>query len=258
MPPSALSRTALPRSVRPCFERTAIALRSTVLAGSLTLMAGLLPPGAAQASETATVREILDGNELFINERQAKVNDRAVAPQEVNTLNSRAQLSFASGAAGRLNRFSELRLGTGCFLLAKGEVLVSGKQSGCTRSSRLSVRGTNYVLTVDDQGVSELSVLEGSVEVEPLKDGQPTGQPTTTVNAGERLRLSAAGVVLTLLRLSSGDYSSILGGPLFEGFRAPLPAFGSLESYIRSSVPGVSLPSLPAAPVPSFGFPRFF
>ncbi len=225
---------------------------------ALVLLAGLQAPGAAWAAESATVREILDGNELYIDARQARVNDRAAAPQEVNTRNSRAQLGFASGAAGRLNRFSELRLGTGCFLLAKGQVLVSGKQSGCTRSSRLSVRGTNYVLSVDEQGVSELSVLEGSVEVEPLRDGESTGQPVTTVNAGERLRLSPVGVVLTLLKLSSSDYASILGGPLFEGFRAPLPAFGSLESYIRSYVPGVPLPSLPAAPLPSFGFPRFF
>ena len=230
----------------------------------LGLAAGLMPLAGQAAidavSDRATVKEILDGNELFIDERQARVNEQAVSPQEISTRDSRGQLSFASGAAGRLNRFSELRLGSGCFLLRKGEVLVSGKQSGCTRSSRLSVRGTNYVLQADGEGSSELTVLEGSVEVEPLNDGQPTGQPSTTVNAGERLRLSATGVVLTLLKLSSGDYSSILGGPLFRGFTTPLPAFGSLESYIRSQLPGVSIPSLPsgAPSIPLFNLPRFF
>jgi hypothetical protein len=103
-------------------------------------------------------------------------------------------------------------------------------------------------------------VLEGSVEVEPLADGVSSGQPSTTVNAGERLQLSATGVVLTLLKLSSGDYSSILEGPLFRGFTTPLPAFGSLESYIRSQLPGVAIPSLPGSvpAVPFFNLPRFF
>ncbi len=235
----------------PCRRRAA--------AGALSGLA-LLAPLPALCSETATVKEILDGNELYIDSRQAKVKQKAVAPQEVSTQNSRGQLSFDSGAAGRLNRFSQIRLGSNCFLLSKGQVLVSGKQNGCTKSTRLSVRGTNYLLTVDEKGGSELSVLEGTVEVEPLKDGEPSGQPPTTVNAGERLKLSPAGVVLALLKLSSGDYNAILGGPLFQGFTIPLPAFGSLESYIRSSVPGVSIPSMPTAvpSVPSFGLPRFF
>lgn len=218
-----------------------------------------LIPAAASSAEKATVREILDGKELYIDERQARVKDTAVTPQEVSTRNSRGQLSFSSGAAGRLNRFSQLRLGSDCFLLSKGQVLVSGQQNGCTRSSRLSVRGTNYILDVDENGASELSVLEGSVEVEPLRDGQPSGEAPTTVHAGERLRLSPLGVVLEVLKLTSGDYSRILSGPLFSDFRTPLPAIGSLESYLRSFVPAVSIPSAPAVPsVPSFGLPRLF
>lgn len=236
--------------------RRRLLLPTVLLAGLLTP----LRPTPSKAAEAATVREILDGKELFIDARQAKVNDKAVTPQEVSTQNSRGQLAFPSGAAGRLNRFSLLRLGSDCFLLSKGQVLVSGKQAGCTRSSRLSVRGTNYLLTVEESGGTELSVLEGSVEVEPLSEGQSAPGPTTTVNAGEKLRLSPAGVVLTLLKLSSGDYSAILGGPLFQGFTTPLPAFGSLESYLRSNLPSVTIPSVPSGvpSIPSFGLPRFF
>jgi hypothetical protein len=221
-----------------------------------------IQPTPLLAAQAATVREILDGKELFIDTRQAKVNDKAVTPQQVSTQNSRGQLAFPSGAAGRLNRFSLLRLGQDCFLLSKGQVLVSGKQAGCTRSSRLSVRGTNYLLSVDESGGSELSVLEGSVELETLRDGEPVPGGPTTVNAGEKVQLSPAGVVLALLKLSSGDYSTILGGPLFQGFTVPLPAFGSLESYLRSNLPSVTIPSVPSAPsapsIPSFGLPRFF
>jgi hypothetical protein len=218
----------------------------------------LLAP-AAQAAETAVVQEILDGKEFYIDQKQARVKEKAQAPQQISTQNSRGQIRFEAGAVGRLNRFSLMRLGQGCFLVDRGQILVSGPQNGCTRSARLSVRGTNYLLEVKDNGDSELSVLEGSVEVEPLRDGQPTGAAPATVNAGQRLRLSPEGVVLTLLALSAGDYSSILNGPLFEGFRLPLPAAQALESYLRVHVPGVTVPSLPVT-VPSLplSLPRFF
>lgn len=231
--------------------------RRALLPGLLALSVLWIP--AARAAETAVVQEILDGKEFYIDQKPARVKEKAQAPQQISTQNSRGQIRFEAGAVGRLNRFSILRLGQGCFLVDRGQVLVSGPQSGCTRSARLSVRGTNYLLEVKDNGDSELSVLEGQVEVEPLRDGQPTGAPPTTVNAGQRLRLSPEGVVLTLLALSSGDYSSILSGPLFEGFRLPLPAAQALESYLRLHVPGVTLPSLPVT-VPSLpiSLPRFF
>lgn len=241
---------------------TVATLASAPLAAALLLGGAALLPQPGQAAETATVVEILDGNQLYIDQKQARVKARASAPEVVSTRDSRGQLAFSSGAAGRLNRFSLLRLGSRCFLMEKGQILVSGKQNGCTRSARLSVRGTNYVVDVQEDGTSEISVLEGSVQVEPLRDGQPTGEPATTVEAGNKLRLSPVGVVLALLRLSSADYTRILRGPLFSGFTTQLPGFRSLESYIRSSVPGVTLPSLPlSTPVPATpilpSIPRF-
>ena len=70
-------------------------------------------------------------------------------------------------------------------------------------------------------------------------------------------------MVLTLLALSSGDYSSILSGPLFEGFRLPLPAAQALDSYLRSQLPGVTLPSVPVTvpvtvPALPISLPRLF
>ena len=227
-------------------------------AASLALLLAAGASAPAWSAESATVQEILDGKELYIDQKQAAVKERASAPQTLSTKNSRGQLAFSGGAAGRINRFSLLRLGSSCFLMEKGQILVSGKQNGCTRSARLSVRGTNYLIEVQDDGTAELSVLEGAVEVEPLKDGEPTGQPPTTVEAGQKVKLSAEGVILTLLQLTAGDYSGILGGPLFSGFSSPLPGFAALESYIRSSVPGVSLPGVPSVPsvpsIPRFGF----
>lgn len=233
------------------------------------LLLALLWAGAGQAAETAVVQEILDGKELYIDASQARVRQMARAPQQLNTGNSRGQLLFNSGAIGRINTFSRLRLGSGCFLVDRGQVLVSGRQNGCTRSARLSVRGTNYVIEVKEDGEAEISVLEGSVEVEPLQDGAPSGAPSTLVEAGQRLRLSPMGVVLALFNLDVGDYEQILLGPLFRGFQMPLPGLDNLRGYLNSRFPGVSFPlpstalpipqpSLPTPSLPSLVFPRFF
>ena len=232
----------------------------------------VVPAGAGHAAESAVVQEILDGKELYIDQQQARVKQTARAPQQMSTRNSRGQILFNRGAVGRLNKFSQLRLGSSCFLVNRGQVLISGNQNGCTRSARLSVRGTNYLMEVTEDGASDISVLEGSVEVQSLRDGEPSGSPPSVLAAGQRLRLSPQGLVLALLQLEEGDYQRILDGALFQGFQIPLPGFGALENHLRSRFPALSLPlpagggtlpvpSLPSAPspsLPSFGLPRLF
>lgn len=230
----------------------------------------LLSVGAALAAETAVVQEILDGKELYIDQEQARLRQKAQAPQQLKTGNSRGQILFNGGAVGRLNTFSRLRLGSRCFLVDRGQVLVSGRQNGCTRSARLSVRGTNYVIEVKEDGEQEISVLEGSVEVEPLRDGEPSGAPPSLLEAGQRLRLSPVGVVLALINLEPADYEQLLRGPLFRDYQVPLPGLGALRGYLDRRFPGVSLPvpsgdlslpqpSLPSLPSrPSFSMPRLF
>jgi len=225
------------------------------------ILLSLFWSGSARAAESAVVQEILDGQELYIDANRAKPRQTARAPQHVKTGNSRGQLLFNSGAVGRLNTFSQLRLGSGCFLVDRGQVLVSGRQNGCTRSARLSVRGTNYVIEVKEDGESEIAVLEGSVEVQPLQDGEPVAAPSTLLEAGQRLRLSPAGVVLALLNLEVGDYERILRGPLFRDFQMPLPGLETLRSHLNLRFPGVTFPlpssslTLPQPALPSLPFP---
>lgn len=221
--------------------------------------AGWAAPGGSRPVQSAVVQEILDGKELYIDQKLARVKQKAEAPQLVSTGSSRGQLRFDSGAVGRLNRQSQLRLGSSCFVLDRGQLLVSGRQGGCTRSARLSVRGTNYVLDVNEAGDTEISVLEGSVDVQPSREGELLAdQQPTTLEAGQRLRLSPEGVVLALLTLSSGDYTSILTGPLFRDFNLPLPAQEALNSYLRTYLPAVPVPSVPSLPrFGGFGFGFF-
>ena len=158
---------------------------------------------------------------------------------------SRGQIAFSGGAVGRINRQSLVKLGSSCFLLNKGQILISGRQDGCTASSRLSVRGTNYVLKISDDGSTDLAVLEGSVEVTD-NSGE---QEAVTVEAGQRLRLSPAGVVIGLLQLAAGDYQRILDGPLFVGYTAPLPGLADLRRYLNLNVPGLRIPSVPGSQI---------
>ncbi|MFZ9621874.1 MAG: FecR domain-containing protein, partial [Prochlorococcaceae cyanobacterium] len=202
------------------------------------LLSGTAASLPAHAAESAIVMQILDGKQLYIDQQQAEVKQRASAPQVVSTRQSRGQLSFNTGAAARINRNSVMRLGSSCFLMEKGQILISGKQNGCTRTARLSVRGTNYILKVNDDGSTDITVLEGNVEVEPLKDGKPTGKPPLVLNPGQQARVAATGALSRLLQLSPVDYRDILGGPLFFGFTRSLPGLGALENYLGSFVPG--------------------
>jgi hypothetical protein len=220
-----------------------------LLAAMATGLTGLTSPMATAASlaGSALVQEILDGPELFIERRQAHVRERAFTPELVRTQNSRGQLGFAGGAAGRLNRFTQLRLGSTCFLLSSGQILVSGRQNGCTRSSRLSTRGTNYLITLLDGGEQDVTVLEGSVELQPLADGRPLPGAPLLVAAGNRVRLSSQGALLFQRPLTADDYAAILRGPLFEGFTVPLPGMAALEAFVQRRFPGLSAaPSTPA------------
>ncbi len=166
-----------------------------------------------------------------------------------------------------LTRHSQLRLGSGCFLLEQGQVLVSGRQSACTRSLRLSVRGTNYILEHYDNGDAAVVSLQGVLEVEllepPVSASAAAAAPEATaplqVASGQRLRLLRRLGMTTLIALTPADYRAILEGPLFQGFQTRLPDQGALEDYLANAVPGVTLPRpapprATAAPGFSFGF----
>ncbi len=56
----------------------------------------------------------------------------------VSTKASRGTLAFDNGALARINRNSQFKLQANCFLLTKGQVLVSGRQNVCTPSVKLS------------------------------------------------------------------------------------------------------------------------
>ncbi|WP_231856507.1 hypothetical protein [Synechococcus sp. MIT S9508] len=133
---------------------------------ALSCAAVLITPEAAAAPfNSATLRRIIDGREVFIDRRQASVNETADRGQELSTGSSRAEVLFDRRALGFLGKNSLIRLGEDCFRLDRGQVLVNGPQNTCLGSKVLGIRGTTYVLSVQDNGTYELAVLSGEASV---------------------------------------------------------------------------------------------
>lgn len=152
------------------------------------LAAPQIAPVSAQSTQ-ATVQEILDGNQVFIQNKQASLKDVAKQKQQVRTGNSRTALLFNTGAVARLSANSVLNIGQ-CARLKKGTILINGAVNACSSSITTGVRGTTYLLEVDESGNQQVTVLEGEVVVKrnatPIVDEddeqstvKPTDKPTT-------------------------------------------------------------------------------
>jgi len=149
------------------------------------LAAPQIAPVSAQSTQ-ATVQEILDGNQVFIQNKRASINDVARQKQQVRTGNSRTALLFNTGAVARLSANSVLNIGQ-CARLRKGTILINGAVNACSSSITTGVRGTTYLLEVDESGNQQVTVLEGEVVVNrnatPIvdeDDEQSTVKPTTS------------------------------------------------------------------------------
>lgn len=164
-------------------------LRFTLLFTGLSALAIAVPTPIFAQTTQATVQEILDGNQVFIQNRRAAVKDVAKQQQQVRTGNSRTSLLFNSGAVARLSPNSVLNIGQ-CARLRRGSILVNGAVNACSASITTGVRGTTYLLEVDDAGGQQVKVLEGEVTVtrnpEPIKDevedlpAETPAQPAST------------------------------------------------------------------------------
>lgn len=204
----------------------------------LLLGAAIILPCQAQTPSKATVEKILDSNQVYIEQRQAAVNDKADSPERIRTGQARTQLKLNNGAVARINQNSVFRLGDSCFHLASGQALISGRASGCTRSTRVSVRGTNYIITVNTDKSTTVSVLDGKVEITPLLNNQATRKYPTLLSSGQTVTISPAGGVGNILQLSPIDYQDVLGGALFIGWGESIPGISQLEGFLGSWISG--------------------
>ncbi len=123
-------------------------------------------PALGQSIANATVTEILDSNQVYIQNQRTQVNGVAQQRQRVRTESARTSLRFNTGAVARLAHNSSLVVGQ-CAQLNRGTLLVNGSLNGCSTTTVAGVRGTIYTLEVTDDGQTIVQVFEGEVIIQP-------------------------------------------------------------------------------------------
>lgn len=266
----------------------------TVLSFSLGLclcfgLALVSTPTTAQSITSGRVTEILDSDQVYIQEAIARVNDTASQGQRVRTGSARAQINFNTGAVARLASNSVLTIGQ-CANLQRGTLLVNGSINGCTPSTLAGVRGTTYLLSVDEAGRETIQVLEGEVTLskqvadDAATDTTPPSDTTTdatllespevtspevtspdvtsdvnresiTLTAGEKIQTTEGEEFGTVERMTANDFIQILLGELFDAFLNELPGMDQIRESFTQLFPGVPYPS-GNSPVESIAPPR--
>lgn len=209
-------------------------------------LSGIHKPAVAQIN-LAVIQEILDGNQVFIEKNQAKVQDQANFGQIILTKDSRAGILFNNGAAGRLGNNASVAVGQ-CVEVQQGTILVSGPINGCMAGITVAVQGTIYVLEKTDENAGNVKVIEGAVQVAP-QDGS---SPPVTVKEGEKIDV-LQGILGQIIPMTPEELVSLLNGQLFTGFQIPVTAEGALQSACSRLLPGLSCSTtgLPSYPIPT-------
>ncbi|WP_425216617.1 hypothetical protein [Tumidithrix helvetica] len=184
--------------------------------------------------QSAKVTEILDGQQVFIRDRQAAVDDIAKLQEQVRTGESRAELLFNNEAIARLSKNSILTVGQCGAQLQRGSVLINGAVSACTSSMVAAVRGTTYLLEVDEQGNDQIQVLEGEIEV--TRRDEPKAQPQV-VKGGERFRVFRQQKRVELQKISQSEYETLLNSPLVKGHKRELPGREKVRTKFQQLFP---------------------
>ncbi|MEO1352182.1 MAG: TonB C-terminal domain-containing protein [Cyanobacteria bacterium J06635_15] len=266
--------------------RRSLAVALGLLLGS----SGVLVPGLSGQAQTnpvsqARITEILNGNQVYIQNRQAAVNAIATRNQQVRTGRSRAELRFNTGAVGRLAQNTSLVVGQDCVRVRRGQLLVNGPGRGCTNQTVLGVRGTTYTLAVDEAGSATVTVLEGSMEltlVDPSltdqsalnqrikHDSDTASYPSCTlkqestpvvscaplpITEGLRVTVDPEGQLQAIQPLTQAEFTAILTGPLMANYTNPLPGQDQLRESFQGLYPGVLFPDIPG-PMPDPDSPQ--
>ncbi len=227
-----------------------------------------LNPVQADDITQATVTEILDGNEVFIDNNMVPVNEVAKSGQQVRTGNSRAGLEFNNGAAGRLGPNTSLVIGE-CITIDRGSILASGPTNACTGSVRAATQGTTFVMELDKNKTYGCKVLEGSVEItnipkdNKVKSDSSSESPTKLIlEQGKKVSISEDGQIGKPQSITLEEIKTILEGSFFSGYSRKLPGADKLQQSLQKLFPGISLPnpvhsiSTPSIPTPSIPTPR--
>lgn len=202
-------------------------------------------PAIAQQITQATVVEILDSDQVYIQNQKARRNSTAGRGQQIRTGRARVALRLNNNAGIRLGPNSSLIVGSQCVRLNRGRAIVGGPARGCVGSVVAVTRGTLYLMEKDaTQG--HIKVLEGEVEILNLEniDDEPVSLETL-----QKLSISPEGDLSEVEPISTGELESILRifGGLFRDFRLDIPGLDDFQSLLSQW--GLSFLFSPSDPV---------
>lgn len=129
------------------------------IAGALSL--ALIAPSQAAPLKSVKILRIVDGKEVFINGNLARVNQTAGDGGIVSSKKSRAELLFDRRAIGLLGTNTLIKVGSQCFSIDSGIIVVNGPQRACIGSRILGARGTTYAVARENEDSYTVSVLAG-------------------------------------------------------------------------------------------------
>lgn len=204
----------------------------------LVVASAAAPAFSAPLSSVKVVR-ILDGTAVFVDKSPARVNQVAGKGGIISSLESRAELLFDRRAIGLLGKNTLIKVGSRCFEINSGVIVVNGTQNACIGSRILGVRGTTYVLARESDDTYTVSVLAGeSIIADALPD-------ITT----EQDILSMYPKLASSLSVQAGGFGAVYpsGGGSFTGginYFAPLSQSGAKSILYSSTSIGSGFQSL--------------
>jgi len=178
---------------------------------------------SAEPFKQAQIKNIIQGNEVFINKNPARINQVATSGQTVSTGNSRTELLFDRTAIGFLGQSSAITLGSSCYRLQSGKVLINGGQAACFGSKVLGIRGTTYVLSALSDDTYTLSVLHGEAVI-----GSEGEIPNQDINI-----LATYPSVNNILGFNASAYANNAGGQNLGGSSGLV--LGGVDAFIPIS-----------------------
>ncbi|MDY6783575.1 MAG: hypothetical protein SW833_13695 [Cyanobacteriota bacterium] len=190
------------------------------------------PPVQAQQITQATVVEILDGDQVYIQNRKARNNSTARRGEQIRTGSARAALRLNNNAGLRLGKNSSLIVGERCVQIKRGRVLIGGQARGCLGSVVAVTRGTLYLIEQNESNIGQVTVLEGTVAV---SDREDPGRPPVILREQEKVTVFPQGVLGPIEQMSVPQFSSLVQGieELLYNFRVSLPSLEAFNNVLR-------------------------
>jgi hypothetical protein len=235
--------------------RSTIAI-ATILCTPVAAVSASLAADSGGGFSEAKLIGIVDGKEVYINKKQASINEVARRGGTVGTGGkSRARILFdpkvTKDNIGLLKPNTRITVGSRSFHLEDGEIWVDGPQNGCAGSATIRVKGTSYVLARINGDTSRVSVMNGEALLTRDSDADDSASPASPAKDGKSDTGGRFPSFSPIFGIGASAYTSNSGGvPYGESsalvlgevnFYAPSGSIRYHDLSIRTPVRAVTL-----------------